>query len=94
MSTKHPSRIIKTRNKLLSFYEPEGRSIDMLTVYQDLDDVFADLLGGDSVRQTTQFRSLYQYGLAAGTCGKYKTGRHRAFATRIINVESRIEIYQ
>lgn len=89
--------LVKTKSSIklfLLFYEPEGRSIDMLTIYQDLDDMFADLLGGDSVYQATQFRSLYRYGLAVGTYGKYETGHHCTFATRIINVESRIGIYR
>lgn len=98
VSRKHFYPIAKTRSNIktlfLSFYEPKGRFIDVLAVYQDLDDMFADLLGGDSVYQATQFWSLYRYGLAGGTYGKYEAGHHCVFATRIINVESRIGIYR
>lgn len=74
-----------------SFYEPEGRSVDVLAVYQDLDDVFANLLGGDSVYQASQFRSLYRYGLAVRICGKYEKpdvivhSRHASLTSKVVS---------
>lgn len=56
----------------------------MLAVDQNLDDVFADLLGGDGIRQTAQLRFLYRHGLAVGTYGRHETILYRVFATRSI----------
>lgn len=77
-----------------SLNEPKGRSLDVLAVHQNLDDVFADLFSGDGVRQATQLRFLYRYGFAIGTCGRHKGILYRVFATRHVNVESRNGIYR